>query len=42
MVRSYLKKVFWPPAISGGIGSSLQVLDIFEYACGLRPTKRIG
>jgi len=28
--RSYLKKVFWPNL---GVGPSLQVLDILEYAC---------
>ena len=31
--RSYLKKVFWPNL---GVGSSFQVLDILEYACGLK------
>ena len=31
--RSYRKKVFWPNL---GVGSSLQVLDILEYACGLK------
>jgi len=31
--RSYLKKVFWPNL---GVGSSLQVLNILEYACGLK------
>ena len=33
MIRSYLKKVFWPnPCVE----SSFQVLDIKEYACGLK------
>jgi hypothetical protein len=31
--RSYLKKVFWPNL---GVGSSLQVLAILKYACGLK------
>ena len=38
--RTYLKNVFWPPAF-GGIGASLQILDIQQYASGLRPTYRI-
>jgi hypothetical protein len=33
IIRSYLKKVFWPNL---GVGSSFQVLDILEYACGLK------
>ena len=33
ITRSYLKKVFWPNL---GVGSSFQVLDILEYACGLK------
>jgi len=32
-LRSYLKKVFW---LNLGVGSSLQVLDILEYVCGLK------
>jgi hypothetical protein len=32
--RSYLKKVFWPNFC---VGASFQVLDILEYACGLKP-----
>ena len=31
--RSYLKKVFWPNL---RVGASFQVLDILEYACGLK------
>jgi len=31
--RSYLKNVFWPNI---GVGISFQVLDILEYACGLK------
>ena len=31
--RSYLKKVFWPNLC---VGSSFQVLDILQYACGLK------
>ena len=33
IIRSYLKKVFWPNLC---VGASLQVLDILEYACGLK------
>ena len=33
MSRSYLKKVFCPNLC---VGSSIQVLDILEYACGLK------
>jgi len=33
--RSYLKKVFWPKL---GVGRSVQVLEIFQYSSGLRPT----
>jgi hypothetical protein len=40
-IRTHLKNVFWPPAF-GGIGSSFQILDIQQYAFGLRPTKIIG
>ena len=32
-IRSYLKKVFWPNPC---VGTSFQVLDIHEYACGLK------
>jgi hypothetical protein len=35
--RSYLKIAFWPPAY-GWIGASFKILEILEYACGLRPT----
>jgi hypothetical protein len=31
--RSHLKKVFWPKRC---VGSSFQILDIHEYACGLK------
>jgi hypothetical protein len=33
--RIHLKNVFWPPAF-GGIGASFQILDIQQYACGLK------
>ena len=33
VIRSYLKKVFWPNL---GVEPSLQVLDILEYACALK------
>ncbi len=33
-IRSYLKKVFWPNL---GVRSGFQILDIPEYACGLKP-----
>jgi hypothetical protein len=36
MPRGHLKNVFWPPALFGGIGASLQILDIQPYACGLK------
>ena len=36
MIRSHLKNVFWPPAFFGGIGASFQILDIQQYACGLK------
>jgi hypothetical protein len=32
-IRNYLKKVFWPNLC---VGPSLQILDILEYACGLK------
>jgi hypothetical protein len=35
-IRSHLKNVFWPPAFSGEIGASFQILDIQQYACGLK------
>jgi len=35
--RTYLKIIFWPNL---GVGAFFQVLDILEYACGLRPTKK--
>jgi hypothetical protein len=36
---SHLKNVFWPNIF---VGASFQILDIQQYACGLRPTKSIG
>jgi hypothetical protein len=36
--RTHLKNVFWPNIF---VGASLQILDIQQYASGLRPTKRI-
>jgi hypothetical protein len=36
VTRTYLKNVFWPPAFFGGIGASFQILDILQYACGLK------
>ena len=46
--RTHLKNVFWPPAF-GGIGASLQIPDIQQYASGLKlgsaarvPAKPIG
>jgi hypothetical protein len=35
-IRSYLKNVFWPPAFFGGIGAAFQILDIQQYASGLK------
>jgi hypothetical protein len=32
-IRSYLKKVFWPNLY---VGPSIQLLEILEYACGLK------
>ena len=34
--RSQRKNVFWPPAFSGGIGAAFQILDIQQYASGLK------
>ena len=34
--RSHLKNFFWPPAFFGGIGAVFQILDIQQYACGLK------
>jgi tetratricopeptide (TPR) repeat protein len=34
MIRSYLKKVFWPPPWR--IGASFKILQILEYACGFK------
>ena len=34
-IRSFLKKVFWSPAFFGGIGRSVQILEILEYSSGL-------
>jgi hypothetical protein len=36
--RTHLKNVFWPNIF---VGASLQILDIQQYASGLRPTRRI-
>jgi len=36
--RSHLKNVFWPNIF---VGASLQILDIQQYAFGLRPTRSI-
>jgi CheY-like chemotaxis protein len=36
--RTHLKNVFWPNIF---VGASLQILDIQQYASGLRPTKII-
>jgi hypothetical protein len=36
LYRSHLKNVFWPPAFFGGIGVAFQILDIQQYACGLK------
>ena len=33
MIRSYLKKVFWPNFC---VGPLLQLLGILQYACGLK------
>jgi len=33
---SHLKNVFWPLAFFGGIGALFQILDIQQYACGLK------
>jgi hypothetical protein len=33
--RTHLKNVFWPPAF-GGIGASLKILDIQQYASGFK------
>ena len=38
--RTHPKNVFWSPAF-GGIGASFQLLDIQQYASGLRPTRSI-
>jgi len=35
-IRTHLKNVFWPPAFFGGIGAPFQILDIHQYACGLK------
>jgi hypothetical protein len=35
LYRTYLKNVFWPPA-SGGIGPLFQILNIQQYASGLK------
>jgi hypothetical protein len=35
LARSHLKNVFWPPAF-GGIGASFQILDIQQYASGMK------
>jgi len=33
MIRSHLKEVFWPNIF---VGSAFQILDIQQYACGLK------
>jgi hypothetical protein len=33
--RTHLKNVFWPPAF-GGVGASFQILNIQQYASGLK------
>ena len=33
IIRSYLKKVFWPNLF---VGTAFQILDILDYACGLQ------
>jgi hypothetical protein len=38
-IRTHLKNVFWPNIF---VGAWLQILDIQQYASGLRPTKNIG
>jgi hypothetical protein len=35
-IRSHLKNVFWPPAFFGGIGAAFQIIDIQQYASGLK------
>jgi hypothetical protein len=49
IIRTQLKNVFWPPAFIGGIGASFQILDIQQYASGLKlgtaarvPAKPLG
>jgi hypothetical protein len=49
IIRTHLKNVFWPPAFIGGIGASFQILDIQQYASGLKlgtaarvPAKPLG
>jgi hypothetical protein len=36
IIRSYLKNVFWLPAFFDGIGAAFQILDIQQYASGLK------
>ena len=36
--RIHLKNVFWPNIF---VDASFQILDIQQYACGLRPTDSI-
>jgi hypothetical protein len=38
IIRTLLKNVFWPNIF---VGASFQILDIQQYASGLRPTKII-
>jgi hypothetical protein len=33
VTRTYLKNVFWPHIF---VGASFQILDILQYACGLK------
>jgi hypothetical protein len=39
IIRSLLKNVFWSNIF---VGAAFQILDIQQYASGLRPTKIIG
>jgi hypothetical protein len=39
VIRTHLKNVFWSNIF---VGAAFQILDIQQYASGLRPTKLIG
>jgi hypothetical protein len=43
VIRTHLKNVFWPPAFIGGIGATFQILNIQQYASGLKlgPAARV-